>query len=404
MIKKILGKFKKLSKKKKIVLAIVLVGAIYGINKMTGKKEESVSYKTEKVSKGGVVSLVSETGEITTSGKVDVNSTINGMVEEVYVKNGDSVKSGQKLYKVKSSASDIDKANAYSTYMSAKTSLESANTSLYTLQAKMFGEWDEFVENAEKDEYDDSHTENRNLPEYHIPEKEWLAAEANYKNQQQVIAQAQSSLNKAWLSYQAVTSGTVKAPIEGVIANLSINTGQEIATNDVSLMIKNSGDTWVKLAVSENDVSELKTGQRAVVSVDAISELEIEGIVDRIDEIGTDTSGIITYNVYVNVGKIDESVRAGMTVQIDIETQKVEDVLTITNSAIKTYQGSKAIQIIDVKTGELLYKPVKIGIEGDARTELVSGLSEGEEIVVGQASSTSSDTNSGFMTMPGMRR
>jgi len=404
MIKKIINSFKKLSKVKKILVITGVIAIGFGIKKLTAKDEDTVVYKTEKVSKGEVVSLVSETGEITTSGKIDVNSTINGMVEEVYVKNGDTVKSGQNLYKVKSSASDIDKAESYFTYVSAKNSLESAKANLYTLQAKMFGEWDEFVENAEKDEYDENHTENRNLPEYHIPEKEWLAAEAGYKNQQQVIAATQTNLNKAWLNYQAVTSGTVKSPIEGVVANLSINTGQEVSTDDVSLMIKNRGDTWVKLAVSETDVSEIKARQKASVSVDAVKKLEIEGIVDRVDDVGTDSSGIITYNVYVNVGQVDESVRAGMTVQIDIETQRVEDSLVVTNSAVKTYQGSKAVQIIDERTGELLYKPVKIGVVGDTKTEIVLGLEEGEEIVIGQTttSSQTSTSNSGFIGLPGM--
>lgn len=117
---KIIEKFKKLSKRNKILLLIGLVLIAILLSKTLGSKKEAVTYKTEKVKKGNVVSLVSETGEILTSGKADINSTITGVVEEVYVKNQDMVKSGQSLFKVKSTASQAEKSTAYSSYLGVK--------------------------------------------------------------------------------------------------------------------------------------------------------------------------------------------------------------------------------------------------------------------------------------------
>ncbi|MBU1130387.1 hypothetical protein KKE45_03670, partial [Patescibacteria group bacterium] len=103
---KLIKKFKKFfspplveQKRKKILLITGLVIIAVLIGRTLNSSEEAVAYKTEKVKKGNVVSLVSETGEILTSGKVDISSTITGMVETVYVKNQDIVKSGQSLFK-----------------------------------------------------------------------------------------------------------------------------------------------------------------------------------------------------------------------------------------------------------------------------------------------------------------
>lgn len=244
-----------------------------------------------------------------------------------------------------------------------------------------------------------------NDPTYIQQHADWLAAEANYLNQQQVIKKAQVALSAAWLSYQEVTSGIIKSPISGTIANLALSAGQEVNPETIALMIKNNSDSWAKLAVSESDISDIQAGQKATVIVDALKGSEIEGIVDRVDDIGTDTSGIITYNIYVNLGQVEENIKAGMTVQIDIETKSAQDVLAVTNSAIKTYQGEKAVQVLDKKSGELLYIPVEIGIVGDSKTEILKGISEGDEIITSQTTDSSQDSGSsgGILPMGGMR-
>jgi multidrug efflux pump subunit AcrA (membrane-fusion protein) len=390
-MKNLIAKSKKLSKKKKIILFFVLIVLSFFAYKTFFKKTDEIVYKTEKVKKGTIVSLVSDTGEILTSGKVDIPSTITGIAENVYVKNGDIVTANQKLFSVKSTASQAEKSSAYATYLKAKTSLESAENSLLTLESKMWSAHEEYKRIGWDKEWDD--------PTYIQTNRDFLAAEASYKSQQEVIAQTKVSLTNAWLEYQTVAGGDVTAPIAGTIANLSVSPGQQVKTGDVSVMIKNDTDSWAKLSVSEGDIGKIAVGQTATVYVDAISDSQIEGIVDRFDDIGSDTSGIITYNVYLNLGRVEETVKAGMTVQIDIETAKAEDVLLVSNTAIKTYQGVKSVQVLDEDLGEPLYLPVEIGIVGDTQTEIKKGISEGQEIIVSQSST--SDSGSSSSTFPG---
>ena len=258
---------KNLSRFKKIVIAAIVLIAIFFVFNQSKDKNQEPSYKFQKVKQDTIVNVVSETGEIMTSGKTDVSSSINGIVEELYVDNNDVVKKGQGLYKVNSTATDQQRAKAYSDYLKAKADLETAKANQYGLQADMFEEWDEFKELAESDDYEDSdgnpRYENRALPEFHIPEKEWLEAESKYINQEQVIAQNQAALNNAWLLYQATTDGVVTAPADGTIANLSIAIYQYVDISTTSLVIDSKQDTWIKLSLNEADISTVKKGQKA---------------------------------------------------------------------------------------------------------------------------------------------
>ena len=385
---------KNLSRFKKIVIAAIVLIAIFFVFNQSKDKNQEPSYRFQKVKKATIVNIVSETGEIMTSGKTDVSSSINGIVEELYIDNNDVVEKGQGLYKVNSTATDQQRAKAYSDYLKAKAGLETAKANQYGLQADMFEEWDEFKELAESDDYEDSdgnpRYENRALPEFHIPEKEWLEAESKYINQKQVIAQNQAALNNAWLLYQATTDGVVTAPADGTIANLSIAIYQYVDISTTSLVIDSKQDTWIKLSLNEADISTVKKGQKATISVDVLKNEGFVGIVERVDEFGSTENGIVTYGVYLSLSDPKNIVKPGMTVQADIETQRKENVLIVPNGAIKPYQGSKAVQIKDKKTGQVLYQPIKVGIVGTTTSEVISGLKEGQEIIIGQTQSEDS--------------
>ena len=401
-IMKLLVRFNQASWKKKVIIIVAVLILTFFLRGQMEKGRSKISYQTESVKTDTIVHIVSETGEIMTTGKTDVASTIKGIVDEVYVKNGDEVKRGQDLFKVTSTATEQERAKARADYLKAKADLETAKSNQYAYQADMFGKWDEFKELAESDEYDEDHLENRNLSEYHIPEKEWLAAESKYINQERIVAQAQADLNEMWLAYQATIDGVVKSPASGTIANLSIVSGQHVDINSTALVVKSIDEIWVIVAVNENDIATVTNGQQASVSVDALNSKKFIGTVKRVDEIGTVESGIVTYNVYIALSDADNAVKPGMTVQVNIETEKKDNVLVVPNNAIKPYQGGKAIQIIDNKTGQLLYLPVEVGIRGPIKSEIVNGLKEGQEVVIGQAKTTqkTKGSNGGIFPVP----
>ncbi|MFC1727255.1 efflux RND transporter periplasmic adaptor subunit [Patescibacteria group bacterium] len=391
--------FKAQSLIKKVIIIVMIALVIFFLRPKS--KEDEVSYQFGMVEAGSVSQIVSETGAIMSTGKTEVTSTITGIVDQMYVDNGGQVIRNQELFRVVSSATEEERALALKNYLSAQATLKTAQANQYAYQADMFGQWDDFKNLAENDTYsldDDSpDLENRTLPEFQISEKDWLASEVKYKAQEQTLAQAKAGVSQTWLAYQATIDGVVKAPISGVVANLSVASGQEVNGSDSALMISSGNNQiWVILSVSEADVITLASGQSAEVAVDALRGQTFEAKVERVDEFGTESSGVVTYNVYLVLSDSASTIRPNMTVQVDILTQSKEDVLVVPNSAVKPYQGGRAVQAISPKSGQIIYLPVEIGIVGETQTEIISGLKTGQEIIIGQGTGSVKDQGDGF--------
>jgi len=384
-IKKILSTFLNWYKSKNLITKVlVVVVLLISISFLIPKsKEEAVSYQTQLVSTGSITQMVSETGEIMSTGKSDVTSTITGMVDEVYVDNGTVVTKGQNLFEVSSSATEQERTQAYASYLAAKNILDSANRNHLSYESDMWAANSTFIHDAVDLDKDETSTE------YIQTNRDWLAAEKRFYDQVDVVNQAKVAVSASWFSYQATIDGIVKAPISGSVANLSIAPGQEVNGVDNALVIASEEKVWVILSVSESDVVNISPSQSALVSIDALEGEELEAFVERVDEFGTENSGIITYNVYLVISDPSDQIRPKMTVQVDITTQHKDDVLVVPNSAIKPYQGEKVVQAISEKSGQLMYIPVEVGIKGELNTEIISGVSEGKEIVIGQGSSNS---------------
>jgi RND family efflux transporter MFP subunit len=388
-LNKFIDKLKTLSILQKLAAAGILLVIIYLI--FTGSKSEAdAAYKTETVKYGNIVDIVSETGEISTSAKTDVASTITGIVNDVYVENGDEVVRGQSLFSVTSTATQEERATAYSTYQTAASALNIANSNYRSKQATADKVLDEL--SGHDDDETLAQKETRTIAE--------VARDSAYDS----LKSAEATLSKASLIYQATIDGTVKSTANGTVVNLAIAQGQNVDGSTNALVIESESATWIKLAVNETDISTVKSGQKATVSVDALKDVEFAGKVERVDSIGTVTSGIVTYNVYVLLSEPNQNIKPGMTAQVDIQTQKKEDILVVSNSAIKPYQGGRAVQILDDNTGELIYLPIKVGIVGPTKSEIVSGLEEGQEIIISQTDSSSKNPgSSSLIRVPGTK-
>ena len=381
--------FSRMSGKKKTIVIILIVIISVGIRLITGNGKPP--YTTEKVTKGDIVEIVSETGSISSSARTDVYSPTNGIVETVLIKNGEQVTAGRELFTIISSSTEQEKSQALANYLTAKNTLDTANATLFSLQSTMFSQWDTFKALAENDTYETSEGtpkyENRTLPAFLIAERDWLAAEANYKKQQSVIRQAQAQVASTSLLYQATQNATVKANADGTIYNLSIAPGNSVKINTASspttplATIANRGITEVFVSLSENDIAKVRQEQQALIEVNAVNDKSYDGIVRRVDTIGTDEGGVIRYKAYMEMTNPDDALRPGMNADLKITTNTATDVLTVPNSSIKPYQGSRAVRVPDEK-GEIKYIPVEIGIKGEEKTQVTKGLEEGQEIII----------------------
>ena len=365
----------------KVLLIAIVGGVIYFF--FFRSNDDTPTYTFATIEKSDIAETVSETGEVISSGKTELESTITGIVEEVYVENGDAVKRGDKLFAVKSTATQAEQAAAWSSYLAAKEGLASSEANQYSRQATMIQEWDDFLEIAESDDYEDPNSSFRDLPDFHVPEKTWLAAEANYKNTENDINQAKASLNKAWLDYQATVDGDVVATADGVITNLAISKNQQIDNSTTAMVIKSTGQTWVQVAINENEISKVEVGQTANISLDAVRDKTFPAMVKRVDEFGTLVSDVVIFYVYLELIESENAVKPSMTAQVDINTNQANDVLVVPNTAIKPYQGDRAVEILNKESNTTLFQPISTGISDGTITEIISGVEEGQEIITG---------------------
>lgn len=411
--------FRKTSIRNKIIVVIVLIVIGFFIYANLQNANQQPQYITQPVERADIVEIVSETGNVDSSGRVDVFSTSTGVIEEIYVNNGDQVSINQHLFKVRSTATDQEKATAYSTYQNAVSAQKTAEQNKLSLDATMWTAQKTLLDAREakrlkdenKDDYED--LEEQAIDAAHVQaEKNFTAAELKYKEADVAIAAAKAQVNSAWLSYQATQNVIVKAPSSGTVSNMSYKIGDKVsASTGVSglaasaaqptgaspvLSIANLNDYTVKLALNEVDIPKVKSGQTVELTLDPFPGEKFNGVVTHVDSLGTNNAGVVTYNVVVEITNPKDTIRPAMTANVDIHVDKAENVLTVPNSAVKPYEGKRAVQVIDPETNTAKYIPVETGIKSPERTEIKSGVDEGTQVITGAKNEVVETSNGSF--------
>lgn len=405
-----------LNKYKIYLIIVLIIGGLIGWSNYT-KANKKTDYITDKITMGTISDFVTESGNVTTEGQANIVSSAEGVVEEIFVENNDQVYAGESLFSVRSTSTDIDKATAQSSYLSAQSNtnaavqtknsygsgVETAKKTLYDAQTSYNNVKRWFIIHATNTATGRKYTQidvNSAAAALKAAEENLTIAEQKYADADLAIQAAQAAEDVSKQNYDNKNVFTVKAPSSGKVSNISINVGDKVggtsssATSVPSMIISKSKVLIFKTMINEIDITKLKVDQPAEITVDAIKNQTFKGKIYQIDEIGTNSAGVISYGVYFSIDNQDTTMRAGMSGSINVEAQKRENVLTAINSAIKPYQGGKAVQILQDKTVKgkttkvLTYIPVKVGLKGLERTEITSGTTIGQEVIVGLNSVT----------------
>jgi macrolide-specific efflux system membrane fusion protein len=409
----IVGHF--LFQKKILVIITILIVAGVGYSIFGGQKQTQ-QYQIGTVEKGTLVVSLSESGQVSSANNTGVNTQMGGVVKTVYVKNGDIVRQGDKIADLElDQSSQAKQQTALANYQQAQTNLSNAKAQLYTLQSQMFAANQTFIngKGTASPVTDD--------PNYVEQNADWLAAEAQYKNQQAVISQAQTSLSSAWLSYQQ-SSSTIVAPISGTVTGLSVQQGSVIAASSNSssssssstsstssnssssstkiASIKTEGNPLVTLNLSEVDVPKVKVGQKATLTFDALPNKTFTGHVFSVDTTGSVSSGVTTYPAIIQLDDTNDGILPNMSATANIITATKDNVLLIPSAAVHTTNGTSTVSVL--QNGQPTAVEVTIGDASDSQTEIVSGLSEGQTIITNIVSTqSSSSTTSPFSSTRG---
>jgi len=186
----------------------------------------------------------------------------------------------------------------------------------------------------------------------------------------------------------------IRAPFDGTISSVSIKKTDSVSSGTIVATLITDKQV-AEISLNEVDAAKIKIGQKTTLTFDAVSYLTISGEVVEVDSIGTVSSGVVNYTVKINFDTNDSRIKPGMSVSATIITDIKQDVLSISNSAIKSTSNKSFVETFDKKlppsttgvqgsTSENLpiKKEVTTGISNDTMTEIISGLNEGDIVVI----------------------
>lgn len=380
---------KKFIRRRTVVVIVAIIAAGFLLTRISGNKETETQVQTTQVERGTIVSSISASGQILTSNITNINTSASGTVKKVYVTDGQIVKAGDKIAEIElDQTGKLNQTKAYSSYLSAKNSLTSAETSYWTLQSAMFSANQKFINDAVARELDETD------PTYIEEHADWLAAEAKFNSNKTDIDVAKQNLSSSWLSYLE-TSSTITAPTSGTINSIAIAEGMNVGGSDSSQKVATifqEGTPLATVNVSEIDVTQIKQGQKVTITLDSITDQTFTGKIVSVDRVGTTTNNVTNYPVIIKFDTGSEKILPNMAVTANIIIDSKSDVLLAPYSAV-SYQGSSAY-VTEVHNGQQISIPVEVGISSDTQIEIVSGVDEGTEILSGSSTTTTSNQSS----------
>lgn len=357
-----------------VIIAVLVAGGGYYWYKKSSSVSNTATYKTATAEKGTLTTSISASGNVIVDNSATVDPTITGTVYGLAVSVGDTVRKGQLLFMIDNDQLGIDSNKAYSAYLQSKSSLETAKSN----------------KRDAKDNYEDANSES----EKSLKDK--------YKAAEISLDVAEKNVETSWDSYQNSLSDASKrkvtSPIDGTVNAVNVKNGDDLgrlssnSNSSAPIIIGNMETLKAQIDVNEVDIANVNVGQKVMLTFNAIDGLTASGKVEKIDSLGTSTSGVVTYNVTINFDSLDERIKPEMSVSASIITGVKQNAILVPNSAVKTQNGGSYVQVLD--NGQIPQnKNVEVGLSNDTQTEIISGISAGEKVVTQTISSGSSNSS-----------
>jgi len=348
-----------------IVIIILAVWFLSG-----GKKEQKVEFETVKVERQDIHTSITATGTIEPVTSVTVGTQVSGIVSKLYVDYNSIVKKGQVI-------AELDKTNLISELNRSRADLTSAQSTLS-------------YELANFNRYKTLHDKGL------VSADEFESARLSYEKARQAVASSRESVRKAEtnLGYATITS-----PIDGVVLSKAVEEGQTVAasfnTPELFTIAQDLTDMRVIADIDEADIGGVQEGQRVSFTVDAFPDDHFEGKVTQVRQQATTSSNVVTYEVVISAPNNDLKLKPGLTANVTIYTMEKNNVLAVPSKALR-FTPNEAL-LSDGQTIEDVEAPAKVwtlkdnvfkahvvepGTSNGMMTEIVSGLSEGTEILV----------------------
>ncbi len=190
------------------------------------------------------------------------------------------------------------------------------------------------------------------------------------------VDQAQIALEQAQLQ---LAQSQIVAPFDGVVTQVNTKLAQNAGSTS-AIQVADLDHLEIVVNLAEVDVNRSKVGQDAVVTLDALPDVTLQGKVSQIAPAGVMTQGVVNYPVTIAVTDPGEGVKTGMTANLNIIVDQRDDVLTVPNRAVRTQGRQKMVTVLF--EGLNIPVAVQTGLSNDSATEITSGLKEGDVVLL----------------------
>ena len=386
------------NKKLWIISGAVLLALILVISNIA-RGSKKLTIQSARVKMGEIVSTVSAPGNVKAVTEVQISAYVMGKITRIPVKEGDRVRQGQILVQ-------IDPANYAAQVKQARASLDLAKANL--AQSKLV------------------HQRNKELFDKGLLSQEGFEqVNTDYQLNQARVIQAEASLEQAQDTYAKTT---ITSPINGTVVQLNVEVGEVVVTGtmnnagSVIMTVADLSQMEVEAQVDESDIKDIKLGQEAAVEVDAIIGKTFKGVVSEVGNAAINSSSSSSSNASVNYTVktriIDKSadLKSGMSANVEITTAHKSDIMLIpiqsvvmrkleaerqqtdpkkgkagkgTALAEDTSKNGKRVKekeqevVYVMEKGRAVITPVQTGTSDQENIEVISGLTEGQEVVKG---------------------
>jgi HlyD family secretion protein len=401
--KKNIKKYINMKKKIIIIGSAVLVFAIgFLVYRSLGNAKQTVSFETAKIEKGTISNTITATGTLEAIKTVEVGTQVSGVIEKIFVDFNSLVTKGQLLAQLDETPllAQLDQSKASVDQAEAQVKYQKATYERYkALIAKKL-----------------------------IAQSDFDLAEYNYNNALGSLSNAKSMYdkNKINLSYARIYS-----PIDGIILDRAVDEGQTVAasfnTPTLFTIANDLTQMRVEAMIDEADIGQVRNDQRVEFTVDAFPLRKFSGSVTEIRLLPVSSANVITYTVVINAPNPDKVLMPGMTANATFFVTEKTDIVLVPAKAVRftpdptalaeynqsiTGGGAQASepqappinrnafadqpsgegQTVWIKKGtQINPQQITVGVTDEIHYEVLSGLKEGDEVVV-SATSTGSAT------------
>jgi HlyD family secretion protein len=382
-----------------LVLVLLIAGGLIAATRGGTKIDPS---KLAKVERGDLAKSVVATGKVEPITKVEVKSKASGIVKKLYVEYGDRVRKNQLL-------AQLDKEEIQAQVDQSRAGLEAADANLKSSQAdyeraKVDAEgpdvpllkraYDRALGMAKDGVVSASALEDAQknyevaLNKQNVAKAQLVVSKAKVAQAQAQVAQDHANLKQLdeQLGYTDIES-----PIDGIILSRDVEMGDAVSSilvlGSSATLVMTLGDTsqvYVKGKVDESDIGKVYMGQPARIKVESFKDKTFNGVVTKISPMGVEKDNVTTFEVRVSINNPGGELKAEMTANAEIILDEHKSALQIPEGAIIYDKDKKAsVEVPDSHAKDGKRKvAVNIGISNGAKTEVLGGLKEGDQVVL----------------------